>query len=115
MSAPESLVAVQDIDLLLEEAADRECARESRRLGVALTAEAVTSLVAERRRLTQSIDRRWLELYERCRARYGRGLTGVRDRTCLGCQARLPTSNAPTAGIALLQACESCGRLLLWV
>ncbi len=115
MSAAETLVAVQDIDLLIEEASDRDHLREARRCGLALPTTAVASLQAERDRLTVGIDRRWLELYERCRARYGRGLTAVRDRTCLGCQTRLPTSSAPPAGIALLQACESCGRLLLWV
>lgn len=115
MSAPDSLVALQDIDLLLEELQDPAGVREVRRLGHDVPVTAAAALVAERRRISSAVDRRWLDLYERCRVRYGRGLTAVRERICLGCQTRLPTSNAPTAGLALLQVCESCGRLLLWV
>lgn len=112
VSATDSLVALQDLDLLLDELEQSPLAREARRSGSVDPADVLNS---ERRRITQGLDRRWLELYERCSARYGRGLTAVRDRICLGCQTRLPTSAAPPAGIALLQVCESCGRLLLWV
>ena len=112
MSATDSLVALQDLDLLLDELEHSPLARDARRGGGSDPSDV---LVAERHRIAQALDGRWLDLYERCSARYGRGLTAVRDRICLGCQTRLPTSAAPPAGIALLQVCESCGRLLLWV
>ncbi len=112
LSAPDALVALQDVDLLLEEYEEASAARDSRRM---LSNEGSHALALERRRLEQSIDPHWLDLYERCQGRYGRGLTAVRDRICQGCQTRLPTSSAPPAGIAFLQVCESCGRLLLWV
>ncbi len=110
VSVPDRLVALQDLDLLLEEWGPGEGGR-----GPRTAAPGAAALATERRRLTATIDPHWMDLYERCRGRYGRGLTPVRDRVCLGCQTRLPTSAAPPAGIAILQVCESCGRLLLWV
>jgi predicted nucleic acid-binding Zn-ribbon protein len=55
-----------------------------------------------------------LSLYERSLGRYGRGLSAVRQRVCLGCRLTLPTSAAPPPGLAQLHLCEGCGRLLLW-
>lgn len=112
VSVADRLVALQDADLLLEEAEGAPVPRDAR---TPERAAATRALAAERARLAAAVDHHWLEWYERCRGRYGRGLTPVRDRVCTGCQTRLPTSSAPPAGVAILQVCESCGRLLLWV
>lgn len=103
------VVALHDVDELLASTQDPT---PWKRMGFDLSARDV--LERERARLADTIERRWIQLYERSRQRYGRGLTGVRERVCQGCFVTLPTSAAPPPGLSQLHACESCGRLLYW-
>lgn len=112
MSALRRVLELNDLDqlrVLAGEAESRDLlARAGLRLGGAQT------LDRERNRLRDGLDRHWLGLYERSLARYGRGVTPVRERVCQGCFVTLPTSAAPPAGTSELHTCESCGRLLYW-
>ena len=92
----------------------RDDARRGRLRRMGYTVGPAPTLVRERERLAGKLDRRWLTLYERSLGRYGRGLSAVRNRVCLGCRLTLPTSAAPPPGEAQLHVCEGCGRLLLW-
>ena len=110
MNELETLIEIHDLDLLLEQLRD---AGTSRRLGAAgFAAGPVGTAERARARLTASLDRRWVTLYERALRRYGRGMIAVRDRVCQGCHLTLPTSAQPVPGMPML--CVGCGRLLYW-
>lgn len=107
-----SFVELHDLDQLLAQASDPARTQRWRKVGYSL--ESSAPLLRERERLAEKLDRRWLGVYERSLGRYGRGLSAVRQRVCLGCHLTLPTSTAPPPGEAHLHVCEGCGRLLLW-
>ena len=111
MSMVDGFVELHELDQLLVQASDPGRAARWRKLGFRLEPGVLTR---DRERLAEKLDRRWLGLYERSLGRYGRGLSAVRQRVCLGCRLTLPTSAAPPPGIAQLHLCEGCGRLLLW-
>jgi hypothetical protein len=112
VSVVNAFLELHELDQLLAQAADPARSTRWRKMGYTLQAPAL--LVRERERLAEKLDRRWLSLYERSLGRYGRGLSAVRSRVCLGCRLTLPTSAAPPPGVAQLHLCEGCGRLLLW-
>lgn len=109
MDAVKQLMLAHDLDTVLREA---EAASSWKRLGYAMGNPA--PLLRERDHLLGAQERRWTLLYERGLKRYGRGLTPVRDRVCLGCFVQLPVSVAPSPGNSTLHLCEGCGRLLHW-
>lgn len=112
MSVVQSFLELHEMDQLLAQASDPVRAGRWRGLGYSL--EPAMPLLREREKLAEKLDRRWLSVYERSLGRYGRGLSTVRQRVCLGCRLTLPTSAAPPPGEAHLHVCEGCGRLLLW-
>lgn len=112
MSVVDSFLELHELDQLLAQAKNPVHRERWRKLGFAL--EPAAAIVRERERLAEKLDRRWLSLYERSFGRYGRGLSAVRHRVCLGCRLTLPTSAAPPPGLTQLHLCEGCGRLLLW-
>ena len=112
MNLVRGFLELHELDQLIAQAGDPARAARSRAMGFTLTP--APALVREREKLAESLDRRWLSLYERSLGRYGRGLSGIRQRVCLGCHLTLPTSAAPVPGEAHLHLCEGCGRLLLW-
>jgi len=108
-----AIVQLQDLDLLIAEAADPAARARLRKLGFAIDDPA--GLEAERTRLAATIERRWLSTYERARQRYGRAVAAVRDRVCSGCFVTLPTTARPRGGGEESPGiCESCGRILYW-
>ncbi len=112
MSMARAFLELHELDQLLVQASDPTRAARWRQVGY--TIAAAPTLVRDRERLAVTLDRRWLGVYERCLGRYGKGLSTVRKRVCLGCRLTLPTSAAPPPGDAHLHVCEGCGRLLLW-
>ena len=112
MNAVAAMLELHDLDQVLELAHDPAARARLARLGFGF--EGVPALERERSRLFGALDRRWASLYERSLARYGRGVTLVRERVCQGCFVTLPTSAAPAPGESGLHLCESCGRLLYW-
>lgn len=112
MTHVEGFLELHELDQLLLQASDP--ARAARWAALGLRVEAAGVLVRDREKLAGSLDRRWLGLYERSLGRYGRGLSLVRQRVCLGCRLTLPTSAAPPPGVVALHLCVGCGRLLIW-
>ena len=108
---PETLLELQDVDLIRAEILEPRVAARLRKLGFQLPDPAVVE--KHRARLLAGLDRRWLLHYERAQSRYGRGMTSVRARVCQGCFITLPTCAAPS-GDEPLTTCESCGRILYW-
>lgn len=111
MTESAGLLELHDLHLLESELDDRVAQARLRKLGLAM--QPSPALERARQRVSESIDRRWMVLYERAYRRYGRGVAAVRDRVCQGCHITLPTSVSPTAARALT-LCESCGRILYW-
>ena len=112
MNPVHAMLELNDLDQVLELARDPVCRSKLGRLGFQF--DGLTTLERERARLIAALDRRWAGLYERSLARYGRGVTLVRERVCQGCFVTLPTSAAPPPGESGLHLCEGCGRLLYW-
>jgi predicted nucleic acid-binding Zn-ribbon protein len=103
------LVLLQDLDLLLRDAADPTQAQESVRMGFMV--KGLEELRAARQQLASTLEARVLRQYEAAAKRYaGRALVPLKDRICLGCSGVLPTgaSRDPHRIIT----CQSCGRIL---
>lgn len=112
MNPARAVLELHDLDQLLELAHDPACRARLERMGFSM--EGLPGLEREREKRIAALDRRWATLYQRSLARYGRGVTLVRERVCQGCFVQLPTSAVPPPGEPGLHLCESCGRLLYW-
>jgi predicted nucleic acid-binding Zn-ribbon protein len=110
----DTLMRLHDLDMLVRdyrEAASREILE-----GSGFRISGLEQLERTRDELARTIDRHWLELYEKALRRYGRAVVPVKDRVCLGCFMTLPSSASRlTAGSDVLLVCESCGRILYWL
>ena len=104
----ESLVTLQDIDLMIEEA------NEVEKLGFAITGG--SELAKARAELASRIKKPILFRYERLRAKLKRAIVPVKNDICLGCFLRQPTSiGAKGREESELFTCENCGRILYWL
>jgi hypothetical protein len=111
MTEVEPILQLSDIDLLIGELRDPSSVRRLKKMGFEIGP--LEPLERARVKVLGTVDRRWLNLYERAMKRYPRALVVVRDRVCQGCFITLPTSASPGADAALT-LCESCGRILYW-
>ncbi|MFH0777415.1 MAG: C4-type zinc ribbon domain-containing protein [Candidatus Eisenbacteria bacterium] len=108
------LVALQDLDLMIREAADPESKGEEENLGFKL--RNLETLQTARGKLAEETGAKWLGLYERVSRRYGRAVVPVQGRVCLGCFMTLPTSVVPRKlEDSEITLCENCGRILYWL
>jgi predicted nucleic acid-binding Zn-ribbon protein len=113
VSAAAQVAHLSDLDLLLRELADPPSQSRLGKLGLEIGGR--RRLEVARARLAESVERRWMVIYERARLRYGRGVAAVRGRVCQGCFMTLPTSAVPrTEAGESLGLCQSCGRILYW-
>lgn len=105
----ELLVALQDLDVMIEEIS------EVKRLG--FSAEREEELINAREELASKISKPLLYSYEKLKKRYKRAIVPVKeDNTCLGCFVRLPTSMSSIGRTdKTVIYCESCGRILYWL
>jgi predicted nucleic acid-binding Zn-ribbon protein len=107
----ETLIALQDLDLLLREVRDPARATHEESLGFALAN--VEKLERTREKLTQQLDAKLLHTYERISRRFVRAVVPVDGSVCLGCFMGLPTATArKTPDPSTIEACENCGRIL---
>lgn len=105
----ELLVALQDLDMMIEEIS------EVKRLG--FSAERGEELTNAREELASKISRPLLYSYEKLKKRYKRAIVPVKeDNTCLGCFIKLPTSISSIGRTdTSVIYCEGCGRILYWL
>ena len=105
----ELLVALQDLDVMIEEIS------EVKRLG--FSAEREEELTNARAELASKISKPLLYSYEKLKKRYKRAIVPVKeDNTCLGCFVKLPTSvSAIGRTDSTVIYCENCGRILYWL
>src|SRR5262245_35270897 len=102
------LVALQDLDLMLKEAADSQ--EQFQQLGFELGGTAALS--AARQHVLQQLESQHLQHYEKMAARYGRAVAPVTSDMCLGCFAKVPTSYRSTLYEGKVRMCQNCGRIL---
>jgi len=105
----ELIVALQDLDMMIEEIS------EVKRLG--FSAEREQELTNARDELASKISKPLLYSYEKLKKRYKRAIVPVKeDNTCLGCFIKLPTSiSAIGRTDTSVFYCEGCGRILYWL
>jgi len=106
----EALVALQDLDLMIREAKDPQCATQEEELGFPLGG--VDKLERARERMAKQIDERLLQTYERMSRRFTRVIVPVEGKVCLGCFMGLPTSGRRNIAPGTVENCENCGRIL---
>jgi predicted nucleic acid-binding Zn-ribbon protein len=108
------LIALQDIDMMIQEAKDPEQSGAEAEMGFKVNLEA---LLTSRRHLAEQLDQRILSLYERMRKRYGRAVVPVEGQVCLGCFMGMPTKSVGVSGSRddRVETCENCGRILYWL
>jgi predicted nucleic acid-binding Zn-ribbon protein len=105
----ETLIALQDLDLLIREVRDPARATHEESLGFALAN--VETLEHTREKLIRQLDAKLLQTYERISRRFVRAVVPVDGSVCLGCFMGLPTARKfpdPTT----IESCENCGRIL---
>jgi predicted nucleic acid-binding Zn-ribbon protein len=109
------LIALQDIDFMIQEAGDPEQSGAHAELGFKV--KNLDALINSRRHLAEQLDPRTLGLYERMRKRYGRAVVPVESQVCLGCFMGMPTKNVGTSGAKddRVETCENCGRILYYL
>ena len=110
------LIALQDIDMMIQEAKDPAQSEAHTDLGFKMTKN-LDALVTSRGHLAEQLDQRTLGLYERMKKRYGRAVVPVEGQICLGCFMELPTKNVGVSGSRddRVETCENCGRILYWL
>ncbi len=105
----ELLVMYQDIDLMLQ-----EITQEERDMGFKMKGS--KELEKAKKELEKKIKPQFLRSYQRLSTRYKYSIAPVKDGTCLGCFAKLPTShNARGKKEETIYKCENCGRILYWI
>lgn len=107
----QTLVQLQDIDLMLREVRNPEIATQEERLGFSLGN--VKALERTRERLASRLDEQLLRTYERVSRKSPRVVVRVAGGVCQGCRMSLPTSSASRNPPATsLESCQNCGRIL---
>ncbi|MBI5709046.1 MAG: hypothetical protein HZC42_01910 [Candidatus Eisenbacteria bacterium] len=113
-SQARSLMRLHDLDMLLRDY--REDASRAVLEGTGFRVSGLEQLRRVREELAQTIEPRWLRVYERALQRHGRAVVPVMDRVCMGCFVTLPTSiPRPAEGSEEVLLCQSCGRFLYWL
>lgn len=102
------LIALQDLDLMLKEAADSHEQFEKMGFGVS----GIEELRKARTELASKLESTHLQHYERMSQRHGRAVSPVVGDMCLACFAKIPTSYRSTLFEAKVRMCQSCGRIL---
>jgi predicted nucleic acid-binding Zn-ribbon protein len=105
------LVSLQDLDTLIRETQDEKRRAELESLGFSL--DNVEPLRAAREKIVKKIDLRYVRVYDRLNAKYGRAVVPVENKTCLGCFQSVPPSFfSEITADRPVKVCENCGRIL---
>ena len=107
----ETLIMLQDLDLMLKEMSDQKTASQMSRLGFEVNP--VESLKEARAELARKINPDHLMTYERLMNRYGRAIVPVRNSVCLACFLKQPTKY--NAADPILRLCSQCNRFLYFI
>ena len=107
----ETLILLQDLDLMIREMSDKTTAKQMTRIGFEI--EAVDSLIQAREDLARKVNPELLASYGRLMERGSRAVVPVRKGVCLACFIKLPTRYS--GGDEKLLLCHNCHRFLYFI
>ena len=107
----ESLIMLQDLDLMIHEMSDTKTASQMTRIGFELNH--VQDLREARDDLTKKIEPDLLAVYDRLMKRHQRAIVPVRNNVCLACFIKQPTKYI--AGDPTIRWCNNCNRFLYFI
>ena len=107
----ESLIMLQDLDLMIKEMSDQKTASQMSRIGFEV--DAVGNLHDARQELAGKIEASLLTVYSRLMERYPRAIAPVRNNVCLGCFLKQPTKYG--ASDEKIRTCNHCNRFLYYI
>ena len=107
----ETLIMLQDLDLMIKEMSDQKTASQMSRIGFEV--DAVENLHEARGELARKINTELLTVYARLMEKYQRAIVPVRNGVCLACFLKQPTKYSPTDEKIL--RCNHCNRFLYFI
>ena len=105
----ETVIILQDMDLMIAEASDAQSSKKLNDMGFATNQ--LDKLQAARTEVAKKLNREVTRLYERLAKRYTHRVVPVQDNTCLGCFMAQPTQFS-SDGNDRVRTCQSCNRIL---
>lgn len=106
------LVALQDLEEMIEEAEDEGARSKLEALGFPVTG--MDRLREAREELEAQIAPQLLGRYRRLVERTGRAVVPVIGSSCTGCFSAIPHSFVSSTHANQVLQCEACGRILYW-
>lgn len=106
------LVALQDMEQMIQEAEDQKKATELEDMGFALGG--LENLKLAKEDLEGRIEQRYRSYFRRLTTRFGHAVVPVVNNLCTGCFASIPASFVSVTNENKVQKCENCGRILYW-
>ena len=108
----ETLIMLQDLDLMIKEMSDKKTANQMNRIGFKLNA--MGNLEQARKELAGNIDLDLLATYRRLMGRYQRAIVPAKKNTCLGCFLKQPTKFSGEDS-AMVHNCSNCKRFIYFI
>lgn len=106
------LVALQDLEAMIDEAEDPSSRKKLEALGFPVTG--LDRLRQAREELERQIAPQLLGRYRRLVERAGRAVVPVIGNSCTGCFSAVPPSYVSSTHARQVLHCETCGRILYW-
>ncbi len=103
------LVSIQNLELQLRDAQDKDKAKELASMGFPLDEDKIKQDIEG---LLAQVEPRHKGYYKRLKAKYDNPVVPVWDGHCTGCFANVPTSFSSVLHENKVMNCESCGRVL---
>lgn len=107
----ETLIMLQDLDLMIKEMSDKATATQMSEIG--FDVDAVDNLVSAREELEKKVASEYLAIYRRLMDRGLRAVVPVRDNTCLACFMKQPTKYPGSD--TEVRRCNHCNRFLYYI
>jgi predicted nucleic acid-binding Zn-ribbon protein len=106
------LVALQDLDEMIEEAEDEKNRSQLEAMGFPV--DGLENLRVAREKLEEQVPPQLLGRYRRLLERSGRAVVPVVANSCTGCFSAIPHSFVSSTHADQVLQCEACGRILFW-
>lgn len=107
----ETLIMLQDLDLMIREMSDTKTADQMARIGFELSQ--VQNLHEARDDLAKKIEPDLLAVYDRLMKRHQRAIVPVRNNVCLACFIKQPSKYV--SGDPTIRWCNNCNRFLYFI
>lgn len=105
----ELLISIQNLELMLADAADEEKAAELEALGMPVD---IDKIKADLEAQLEEVEPRERGYFTRLKNKVDNPVVAVWDGHCTGCFANVPTSFSSVTNENKVLHCESCGRIL---